>query len=518
MCKKLLTFFLFFLLFNFSKAQGEFITIWKPGNNGTNPTAVSAPYQATSDQIWFPGIGDHFRIDWEEIGYTQHKGTMADVTPIKQVLIDFGTPTNPGGSAAASYRIKVSNGNGSFKQIRFGEAQLVNLGEMILPIWQIFGSSDKILEIEQWGDISWVSMNGAFATCKFMTLSATDMPKLSNVTDVSFMFSNTPSFNGAPSMQNWNTTNIINFSSMFSRLGDTSTIPDVFNPNYFKSWDISSAEDISYMFASRPLFNQNLNDWNTSNVKNMAWTFGNTYYNQDLSNWDTSKVTNMDGMFHYNSVFNQPISNWNTSNVTTMGHMFHGCTNFNQPIQFWNVGKLTNTLLMLGDATNFNQSLASWNIKALTNAASMLYNTALTCENYSKTLSGWADNINVPNNVNMGLTNPLKYASNAINKRDILIAKGWQFNGDTQGSCFLSTTEAGIRKSGSIYPNPAHDNIHLEDLHDIQNFKILDESGRLIDSGKTDSDMINISSLPTGNYILQIVLKDKIQSFKFIKK
>ncbi|MDQ0593271.1 surface protein [Chryseobacterium ginsenosidimutans] len=515
MFKKLFVLTLFFIL-QITKAQNDFITTWQPGL--TTTTTVDAPYAATSDQIWFPGIGENYSINWEEVGFPAHSGTMNNVTSTKQVLIDFGTPLNPGGSAAAKYKVKVRNGSGTFKQIRFGEATLVNLGEMILPIWEAFGSSDKILEIEQWGDISWLSMNGAFATCRLLKLTATDIPNLNNVTDASFMFSNTPSFNGAPSMQNWDTSHIINFGSMFSRLGDNTLFTDVFNPPYFNSWDMSSAQDISYMFAGRGLFNQDLNAWNTSNVKNMAWTFGSTRFNERINNWDTSNVTNMEGMFHYNTYFDQPIGNWNTSKVTLMGHMLHGCTSFNQPIESWNVSKVTSMGLMLSGDLTFNQSLGNWNLAALTNGSNMLFQTVLNCENYSKTLSGWADNPNTANNIALGLLSSLQYASNAVIKRDMLLSKGWLFSGDTQGSCFLSTSDNSLKKSGGIYPNPATDNIHTDLIHDAIDYKILDTSGRMVMSGKLNQDTITISSLSKGNYILQIVSKDKIQNFKFIKK
>ena len=40
-------------------------------------------------------------------------------------------------------------------------------------------------------------------------------------------------------------------------------------------------------------------------------------FNQDISNWDVSNVTNIGGMFCKSS-FNQDISKWNLSNMTNM--------------------------------------------------------------------------------------------------------------------------------------------------------------------------------------------------------
>ena len=46
----------------------------------------------------------------------------------------------------------------------------------------------KLLSIEQWGDIKWTSMKGAFAHCKNLKINASDKPNLSNVRDMSYMF------------------------------------------------------------------------------------------------------------------------------------------------------------------------------------------------------------------------------------------------------------------------------------------------------------------------------------------
>ena len=47
-------------------------------------------------------------------------------------------------------------------------------------------------------------------------------------------------------------------------------------------------------------------------------------FNQDISNWDVSNVTNMESMFSGAIAFNQSISSWNVSNVTNFTNMFTG--------------------------------------------------------------------------------------------------------------------------------------------------------------------------------------------------
>ncbi|MFC3161160.1 hypothetical protein ACFOEQ_24410 [Chryseobacterium arachidis] len=158
--KKLITLLLCIVFIQITKAQNEFITVWKPG---------------TAQQIEFPGRGTGFRVYWEEIGYTQHNGIIDDVTSNLNFIIPFGSPLNPV-PANATYRIKISNGNGSFNSIRFFD-------NTVVPIYSNPDSS-KILEIQQWGNIHWTTFNNAFVFCQNMNITATDVPDLSAVTSL----------------------------------------------------------------------------------------------------------------------------------------------------------------------------------------------------------------------------------------------------------------------------------------------------------------------------------------------
>ncbi|SEH29437.1 BspA family leucine-rich repeat surface protein [Chryseobacterium culicis] len=510
---------LFILLLSTVKAQNEFITIWKPASTVIQPITVSAPYQANDQQIWFPGIGENYDIYWEEVGYPQHNGSLIGVTSTKQVFIDFGMSF--GHKSAAKYRVKVSNGNGVFRQIKFGDVQEVQLPDQVFPIWQINGSADKILEIEQWGNIAWTSMNSAFGHCKLIQITAEDSPDLTNIEDASYMFYGIKSFTGASSMQNWDTSRIKNFRSMFAIMYDSinTTLPDQFNSPYLNSWNMSSATDLSAMFAGRGIFNQTLNSWNVSNVKDMKWMFALCpSYNQPMDNWDTSSLEDIRFMFHFDSAFNQSLNNWNTSKITNMAHAIHGCTAFNHSLENWDMSKVTRIDQILKETPNFNHSLASWNLASLTIGAQALMETGMDCENFSNTLAGWADNPNTANNIDLDIIAPLKYASNAADKRNILINKGWIMSGDTVGNCLLSSSDIQPGKKILLYPNPAVDDIHIEGLSDIKGYKIFDASGRIVQEGNPGRAMINIGSLLKGNYILQLILKDKTISSKFIKK
>lgn len=506
--------------FQLTKAQNEFITIWQPGIITTPTLNVNAPFQANSNQIWFPGTGQNYTISWEEIGFPLHNGTMTNVTSNGQVLIDFGTPSKEDG-LNSTYRVKVSSGNGVFQQIKFASHQTLGSTDSVTPNLQMLGSSDKLLEIEQWGNITWTTMNAAFANCQRMQLTAADSPNLSNVTNVSLMFYLTNSFLGASSMQNWDTSNIENFSFMFAQhntIGQFYSPVLTFNPPQLSSWDMSSATDLSYMFTGRTYFNQNLNSWNVSNVKNTGWMFALcSAYNQPLNNWDTSNFEKIHYMFFLTPAFNQPLNDWDTSNLTNLNNTFAFSTSFNQNLDSWDVSNATKMSNLFSDATAFNQSLANWNLVSLTNAIGIIDNTAIDCENYSKTLAGWADNPNTPNNININLVTPAKYASNIAVKRNILINKGWNILGDSVGSCVLSTSEIKTLKNPSIYPNPASDYIYIKNLENLIIYKIIDVSGRLLKEGKVVSEIVDVSVLPKGNYLLQLITSENTFNFKFIK-
>ncbi|WP_434343710.1 BspA family leucine-rich repeat surface protein [Mycoplasma sp. 06067-C1-B144P-99-0482-3] len=47
-------------------------------------------------------------------------------------------------------------------------------------------------------------------------------------------------------------------------------------------------------------------------------------------------------MFKGAKTFSQPLNNWNKSNVTNMAGMFLGAESFNQPIGNWNTSKVVN--------------------------------------------------------------------------------------------------------------------------------------------------------------------------------
>jgi surface protein len=95
-----------------------------------------------------------------------------------------------------------------------------------------------------------------------------------------------------------------------------------------------------------------IRNWDTSEIIDMSGLFSNAgSFNENISNWDTSNVTYMGNMFSDASSFNQDLSNWNVGKVHSFVNMFSGASSFNQNISVWNVGENTevNVVISLGD-------------------------------------------------------------------------------------------------------------------------------------------------------------------------
>jgi len=318
--KKLLHFKLFIALtviqVSYAKAQ-DFITTWQTTMINENITIPTN------------GGGYNYMVDWGDGTFTA--GETGDATH------NYTTP--------GVYTVSIS---GDFPRIYF-----VNSADR-----------DKILTIEQWGNIVWTSMENAFTGCTNINIvnPTIDTPDLSNVTNLEWMFSDASSFNG--DISGWNTSNITTMSTMFS--GAMSFNQDI------SSWNVSNVTDMSYMFLNADIFNQDISGWNVSNVIDMQFMLaGSHLFNQDIGSWDVSSVTNMQGLFLQANVFNQNINSWNVANVTNMDNMFSSATSFNQDISAWNVSSVTDMTAMFAGASSFNQNIGGWNVSNVTRMSDM---------------------------------------------------------------------------------------------------------------------------------------------------
>ncbi len=284
-----------------------FITKWYTKNP---PSTISGKPESSYTQIYFPGIGTNYTIEWEDVHDATHTGTLTNVTSTvgNPVLIDFGS--------VSEYIVKVYPQG--FESIQFATPALFGSNSS--------GDQEKLTEIQQWGDIVWKSIAHSFCGCKEMQLIATDAPNLSNITNMDRMFRECSSFNA-----------------------------DI------NSWDVSKVTNMTDMFYGCDAFNQPLNSWDVSSVTDMADMFyGCDAFNQPLNSWDVSSVTDMAGMFSNCSAFNQDLGSWNLKSVvhhdnymtSSLENMFSysgmDCANYGNTLIGWANNPETPDNLTLG--------------------------------------------------------------------------------------------------------------------------------------------------------------------------
>ena len=361
------------LLAQCNYAQRPFITQWQLGLHDNNP---SVDYKV----ITIPTSGGvrttpyDFQINW------------GDGSPLEEA---FGLNPSPSHQYMNDgvYTVKIT---GVFPHLRFNSPE----------------NAKKLLSIEQWGDIKWESMSFAFAMTENMTLNATDIPNISSVTDMSYMFSGAKLFNG--DLSRWHVASVVNMSNAFNgaesfngnisswhvqnvtNMSGLFSNATAFNSN-ISSWDVSNVTDMNRMFASAKSFNGDISYWYTSNVTDMSWMFYSAVaFNQDLSNWDVSNVTNMHAMFSNANAFNGDLGSWDVSNVTDMHKMFLENNSFNGILSYWNVSNVTDMSWMFHEAAAFNGDLSKWDISNVRYIRRFLSGSAMSSYNYDQLLIHWS--------------------------------------------------------------------------------------------------------------------------------
>ena len=74
--------------------------------------------------------------------------------------------------------------------------------------------ASKLVSVDQWGDASWRTMRSAFSGATNMVYTATDVPDLSRVTDMYWMFASAAPFNG--NLSTWDVSSVTDVSGMFA--------------------------------------------------------------------------------------------------------------------------------------------------------------------------------------------------------------------------------------------------------------------------------------------------------------
>ena len=227
----------------------------------TTQTGIS-----NSDQFNFTGaLGNYDVHVYDQTGTTK----LQEITG----LSNAATITIAAGAGTYELRVFAAEVNG-FNRIQFN----------------LVGDRLKLLEIRNWGEVVWSTMNSAFRGCSNMT-SVTSFvnPDLASVTNMAFMFSDCNSLTTLD-VSGFSTANVTNMDVMFSGCTSLTTL-DV------SGFNTANVTSMAFMFRScNSLTRLDVSGFNTANVINMGVMFFNCSSLTDISgieNFNISSVTNL---------------------------------------------------------------------------------------------------------------------------------------------------------------------------------------------------------------------------------
>ena len=310
----------------------EFIIKVKTDNTGSS----------NNDQFTIPTFGTatyDYTVDWGD--GSDDTGQLGNITHTY--------------AAAGEYEIKIS---GTFPRIYFNST----------------GDEKKLLEIVNWGNNPWTSMDRAFWDCINMDITATDAPDFSNVTS----FYN--GFRGCTSMTT------------------TGTSADWLAP--------SCTRMDGMLYDCRSLLTCDASNWNTSSVETMEYFFYNCKLLTTLytSGWYTSSlgtgsITNVSTKCLYRAFLSchvlttLDVSGWDVSNVASFQELFENCYALNGiNVSEWDTSNLVITTEMFRECQALTSlDLGSWNVSSLTTLQAAFYN----CDVLTTIgdISGWSTGV-----------------------------------------------------------------------------------------------------------------------------
>lgn len=266
-------------------------------------------------------------------------------------------------------------------------------------------------------------LRNTFERCTSMEGHGVENWDVSNVHELTECFQNCTSFNGLVS--NWqiktdpsiqvDMPNLFTNCHVFDQrldMWDVSNVRnagrlvrdcDVFN-NGGHSWtnaDWSNNTAFTEMFR-RSAFNQDISEWIMPSVPfSLYFAFANCPFNQPIDThtdesgetyWDVSNCTNLRGVFYENEDFNQPLDSWDVSNVTSIREAFLRAYSFNQPLNSWDTSSVTDMYQTFARATSFNQDLSNWDVSNVTTFDRMFQNAT----SFNGEVGTWTINTNEP--------------------------------------------------------------------------------------------------------------------------
>ena len=152
--------------------------------------------------------------------------------------------------------------------------------------------------------------------------------------------------------------------------------------------DVSNITDMSDLFSGFGVSvgHIDISKWNVSNVENMSGIFLDCInFDCDLSKWDVSNVKDMSYMFSGTNINGKSIENWDVSNVEDMKLMFSECNNLNCDLSKWDVSNVENMKWMFSYSKNsYIKGLDNWKLNEKCNYHSMFSKSSITIPKWYK--------------------------------------------------------------------------------------------------------------------------------------
>ena len=181
-------------------------------------------------------------------------------------------------------------------------------------------NNNDLIQIKLIGIKNIVDISAIFYGCRSL-LFLPDILKIdiSKYIDLKFLFAECHFLSYiSKGISNWNTSNITNLSFLFSNCYSLLSIPDISN------WNTKNVQKIIATFQGCPIkCLPDISKWNTENVFDMCFLFSNCHLlvsMPDISKWKINKVMDMSYLFDNCSSlkFLPDISKWKTNTVLNM--------------------------------------------------------------------------------------------------------------------------------------------------------------------------------------------------------
>lgn len=263
--------------------------------------------------------------------------------------------------------------------------------------------AEKIIEIKSWGTTRFTLLS--FYQCTNLVADAiTDVLDASLLPQLTSLFRDCESITTVNRMGEWDTSHINNVAYMFAEcplfnqdvtnlvygvcngLGHTFENCDLFTGIGVETWDVTGVGDMQRTFAGCHSFNGDVSGWITTSVTAMDYTFYDCFvFNRNINGWDVSNVITLSYTFWGASIYNQPMDTWRPGNAKYMIRTFGRAVEFNQDINNWDTSSVNTMSQMFYQAHAYNQPMDTWDTSLVTTMTGMF----IECYVFNQNINTW---------------------------------------------------------------------------------------------------------------------------------